>query len=72
MSRAKGTTAVIAMQIVLVLGELDKTIVGSKAILIRLITAFIGKGDIVGIVVLVGLCPILYNHHTFVQIGFLR
>ena len=71
MSGAKGTTAIIAMHIVLVLGEFDKPIVSRESILIRFITAFIGKGNVVGVVVLVGFRPVLDNHHTLVKIGFL-
>ena len=59
------------MQVVFVFGKFDKAIIGRKAVLVRLITAFICEGDVMGIVVLVRLCPILDYHHTLVQIGFL-
>lgn len=59
------------MQIVFVFGKSDKAVIGCKAILIGLITTFVCEGNVMGIIVLVRLCPVLDNHHTFVQIGFL-
>ena len=72
MSRTKGTIAVVAMQIIFVFSKLDKAIVGSKAILIRLIATFICKCNVMGIIVFISLCPVFHYHYTFIQKGLLR